>query len=95
MAAALHDMAITTLATEHVANLAEVVVDGFFDRFGGYTPTELLDELDLTRDEVVDSVVRLAPAAVGALHESGELERLLRGQLEPFFTSDEVGVLLG
>lgn len=95
LADALHDMAITTLATEHAANLAEVVVDGFFDRFGGYTPTELLDELDLTREDVVDGVVRLAPAAVGALHESGDLERLLRGELEPFFTSDEVGVLLG
>jgi len=72
-----------------------VVVDGFFDRFGGYTPTELLAELDLDREELVADVVRLAPPVMEALHESGDLERLLRGQLEPFFTSAEVTRLLG
>ena len=91
---ALHDVAITGLATEHAANLAEALVDGFFDRFGGYTPTELLDELDLTREDVVADVVRLAPLLVGTLRESGDLERLLRARLEPFYASVEVRRLL-
>jgi len=95
LADAVHELAITALATEHVADLVEVVVDGFFDRFGGYTPTELLAELDLDREELVADVVRLAPPVMEALHESGDLERLLRGQLEPFFTSAEVTRLLG
>lgn len=92
---AVHEVAITGLATEHAADLVEVVVDGFFDRFGGYTPTELLEQLDLDREELVAHLVRLAPSVVGALHESGDLERLVRAQLEPFYSSAEVVRLLG
>jgi hypothetical protein len=50
---AVHELAAATVANEHVAHLAEVVVDAFFDRFGGSTPTALLDELGLSRDDVV------------------------------------------
>jgi hypothetical protein len=91
---AVHELAIATLASEHVARLAEVVVDAFFDRFGGYSPTELLDELDLSREELVDDLVRMAPLALGALRETGDLERILRAQLEPFYASPEVSALL-
>ncbi len=94
VADALHDLAIASLATEHVARLAEVVVDGFFDRFGGFTPSELLDELDLSREDLIGDLVLVAPPVVAALRESGDLERLVRAQLEPFFTSAEVGALL-
>jgi hypothetical protein len=72
-----------------------VIVDAFFDRFGGYTPTELLGELDLDREDLVDDLVRLAPGVVDALRESGELERMLRAELEPFYSSAEVVALLG
>ncbi|QIX27099.1 hypothetical protein ncot_11210 [Nocardioides sp. JQ2195] len=91
---ALHEMAITTLADEHVAALATVVVKGFFERFGGYTPTELLGELDLDREDVVDDLVRIAPGVIDALRESGDLERIIRAQLEPFYSSVEVTRLL-
>lgn len=74
---------------------ADVLVDGFFDGFGGYTPTELLDQLDLTKEDLVADLVRLAAPVVGALRESGDLDRLLRAHLEPFFTSAEVTRLLG
>jgi hypothetical protein len=92
---AVHDLAVITVANEHVAHLGEVIVDAFFERFGGYTPTELLDELDLSREDLVADLVRMAPGAVDALRESGELERMLRAQLEPFYTSTEVTDLLG
>ena len=39
--------------------------------------------------------MRIAPGAVGALRETGDLERILRAQLEPFYASDEVTALLG
>ena len=91
---AAHDLAVTAVADEHVAQLAEVVIDAFFDRFGGYTPTELLDELDLSRADVVADLVELAPGVVDALRESGDLERILRAHLEPFFASSEVAALL-
>lgn len=91
---AVHDLAITTLAGEHVARLAEAVVAGFFDRFGGYTPTELLAELDLDRADLVADLVTIAPGVVEGLRASGDLERLLRAQLEPFYSSPEVAELL-
>ena len=72
-----------------------MIVDGFFDRFGGYTPTELLDQLDLDREDLIADLVQAAPPVVGALRESGDLERLLRAHLEPFFPSAEVARLLG
>jgi hypothetical protein len=92
---AVHELVVTTVASEPVAHLGEVIVDAFFDRFGGYTPTELLDELDLDREELVDDLVRLAPGIVDALRESGDLERILRAELEPFYSSAEVIALLG
>lgn len=91
---AVHDLAVTTVANEHIADLGGVLVDGFFERFGGYTPTEMLDELDLSRDDLVADLVGIAPRVVEALRETGDLERMLRAQLEPFYTSSEVRVLL-
>lgn len=92
---AAHDLVITTAASEPVAHLGEVLVEAFFDRFGGYTPTELLVELELDREDLVADLVRIAPDVVEALRESGDLERILRAQLEPFYGSDEVRELLG
>jgi hypothetical protein len=91
---AAHDLTVATLANEHVADLGAAIVDGFFERFGGYTVTELLDELDLSREDVVADLVRIAPGVVGALRESGDLERMLRAQLEPFYASAEVRAVL-
>ncbi len=92
---AVHEVVVSTMASDQVARLAEVVVDSFFDRFGGYTPPELLDELDLDREELVADLVRVAPGVVEALRETGDLERMLRVELEPFYTSAEVSALLG
>lgn len=92
---AAHDLVVTTLAGEQVARLAEVVVAGFYERFGGYTPTELLNELDLDRADLVADLVRIAPDVVAALRASGDLEPLLRAQLEPFYSSAAVRDLLG
>ena len=91
---AVHDLAVTTIADEHVAHLGDVVVEAFFERFGGYTPTELLDELDLSRDDLVADLVRIAPGVVDLLRETGDLERIVRAQLEPFYASAEVAALL-
>jgi hypothetical protein len=91
---AVHELTVATVANEHVAHLGEVVVDAFFDRFGAHTPTALLDELGLSRDDLVADLVRIAPRVLDAVQESGDLERMLRAQLEPFYSSDEVSALL-
>ncbi|MGY2875819.1 hypothetical protein ACVW00_003009 [Marmoricola sp. URHA0025 HA25] len=91
---AIHELAVGALSTEQVARLGKAVVDAFFDRFGGYTPTELVDALELGRDELVADLVRMAPPLVDALRESGDLERVVRARLEPFYVSPEVSALL-
>lgn len=91
---AVHDLAVTTVASEHVARLGDAIVEAFFERFGGHTPAELLDELDLSREELVADLVRIAPRVVDALQETGDLERMLRARLEPFYASPEVRALL-
>lgn len=92
---AAHALVVATAATEQAAQLADALVDAFFDHFGGYTPTELLAELEIDRDQVVTDLVRIAPGVVGAVRESGDLERIIRAQLEPFYDSVEVRTLLG
>lgn len=89
-----HELAIGLLASPPVEQLVEVVVTAFFDRFGGYTPTELLVELDLDRRELVDDLTRLAPGIVDAVRDSGALEALVRRRLEPFYRSPEVRAIL-
>ncbi|MFC5678203.1 hypothetical protein [Aeromicrobium endophyticum] len=91
---AAHDLVASVLRAPQVVALGHAVVDGFFEAFGGYTPLELLHELGLDRDDLVADAVRFAPGAVGALLESGELERLLRAELAPFYESDEVSRIL-
>jgi hypothetical protein len=92
---AAHELVVTTAASEHIAALGQVLVDAFFDRFGGHTPAELLEELGLGRDALVADLVAITPSVVDALRKSGDLERLLRAQLEPFYRSPEVHALLG
>lgn len=92
---AVHGLGITTLATEHVDHLVGVLVDGFFDRFGGYTSTELLEQLDLDRADVRDDVARIAPRLFDLLDATGDLERMVRARLEPFYSSPEVAAILG
>ncbi len=91
---AVHDLTVSTLANVHIAELGAAIVDGFFERFGGYTPTELLDELDIDRADVVADLVRIAPTVVAALRESGDLERIVRDRLEPFYASPQVAAIL-
>jgi hypothetical protein len=96
VATAGHDLVTSTAASPRAAEAAEVVVAAFLARFGDRTPAELLAELELDREQLVDDLVRLAPSVVGVLRESGDLERLLRSRLEPFWASDRVaGILAG
>lgn len=91
---AVHDLTVSTLANEHIADLGAAIIDAFFERFGGHTPTELLDEMGLSRADLVADLVRIAPGVVAALRSTGELERIVRTQLEPFYASPEVAALL-
>ena len=91
---ATHDLVVSVLAHPHVVAFGHAAVDGFFEAFGGYTPLELLEQLELEPADIVADAVRLAPPVVETLVESGELEQLLRAELAPFYASDAVARLL-
>ncbi|KAA1420947.1 hypothetical protein F0U44_00975 [Nocardioides humilatus] len=92
---AVHELAAAALESEHARVLAGVLVDAFFDHFGGYTGAELLEQLEIDKADLRDDVVKAAPGIIGLLDESGDLERILRARLEPFYSSAEVAALLG
>ena len=89
-----YDLAVTALKHNAVAGLASALVDGFMEWFGGYTPVELLEHLNLDRDDLVADLRRLAPQILGAARESGHLERIVRARLEPFYASPAVADIL-
>ena len=90
-----HELVASAAAREQVGHLADSIVDAFFEWFGGYSPIELLDTLQIGWTDVVDDLVDLAPTVAEALKESGELESIVRAQLEPFYDSAEVAAILG
>jgi hypothetical protein len=92
---AVHELVAAALEGEHARQLSDVLVDAFLGHFGGYTATELLEQLDLDRAQVRDDIVAAAPGVVGLLDSEGILERVIRARLEPFYSSPEVAALLG
>jgi hypothetical protein len=91
----VQSMVATGAATVHAEALVDALVDAFFERYGEHPVTTLLEELEISRDDLVTDVGALAPKIIGAAAEKGELEKLVRARLEPFFQSAEVTELLG
>ncbi|WP_183407799.1 hypothetical protein [Nocardioides marmoriginsengisoli] len=94
VAGLLQDIVIAGAPTEPVLALVDALIDGFFSVYGDSTATTLVEELGLTRDDLVGHAQVLVPRIIGAAHEAGELEPLLRARLEPFFSSPEVAAIL-
>lgn len=72
----------------------DAFVDVFFEQYGGHDVATFLDEVGVTRDDLVIAVERHARPVVDELRESGELDSLVRSWLEPFYSSKSVKALL-
>jgi hypothetical protein len=94
VAGLLQDIVIAGAPTDAVLALVDALVDGFFATYGEEPVTRLIQELDLTRDDLVAHATAIVPGLLAAAHESGEMERLVRARLEPFFSSPEVAAIL-
>lgn len=94
LAGLLQDIVIAGATTEPVLALLDALVDAFFDAYGDEPATALVDELGITRDDLVEHAIAIVPGILAAAHASGDLERLIRARLEPFFASDEVAAIL-
>ncbi len=67
----------------------------FFDEYGAVPLRDLLEEIGLTREDLLEEAQRFGPRALTVLQEAGLLEAFLRRRLAPFFASDEARALLG
>lgn len=94
VAGLLQDIVIAGAPTDPVIALMDALIDGFFTVYGEHPVTVLIEDLGLTRDDLVTHAMAIVPRVVEAAHRTGELEALLRTRLEPFFTSAEVVAIL-
>ena len=94
VAALLQEVVIAGAATEPVGGLVDALIDSFFNAYGEYPVTTLLEELDITRDDLVTDLRSFVPPIVEATRADGRLEKLVRDRLEPFFRSPAVAAIL-
>jgi hypothetical protein len=94
IAGLLQDVVIAGAPTPPVLALIDALVDGFFGVYGDEPVSVLIEDLDLTRDHLVDQATAVVPGLLEAARESGDLEPLLRARLQPFFDSPEVAAIL-
>lgn len=69
-------------------------IDCFFEKYGETSLRELVDEMGITHEIMVGEAMRYAPHVVKVLKHKKMLEPLLRRNLEGFYTSKTVAVIL-
>ncbi|MFT3663021.1 MAG: hypothetical protein QM809_17130 [Gordonia sp. (in: high G+C Gram-positive bacteria)] len=89
------DIVIAAAVSDPVLSLIDAFVDGFFDTYSGHPAAVVLEDVELHRDDLLEHANALAPRVLQAAVDSGELERAVRAQLAPFFSSPEVEAILG
>ncbi|MDQ1104591.1 hypothetical protein [Nocardioides zeae] len=95
VAGTVQDLVIGVLASEPARELTDGVVRSLVATYGPHTLAEVLDDLGVGRDEIAAVVTTAGPRLLAVARESGELERIVRARLAPFFASDEVAEILG
>ena len=90
----VHDVVVGARDTEFAGELVDVCIDVFFEQYGSYDVARLLDELGITRDNLVADITRFAGPVIEAVAANGVLEAQIRTRLEPFFRSAAVSAIL-
>lgn len=80
--------------TEHLQRLVYTGIDVFFDTYGDYVVTDLLDEVGVTHEHMLGEIERFAPMVLQALDQSGDLTALIKNQLQPFYQDQTTLALL-
>lgn len=71
--------------TEHLQRWIYTGIDVFFEVYGDYAVTDLLDEVGVTQAHMVGEIERFVPMVLQALDQSGDLTDLIEAQLQPFY----------
>ncbi|WP_203337494.1 hypothetical protein [Nocardioides limicola] len=93
-AGVLHEAVATAAASGPAGDLVEALVAGFFHVYGEHPLATLLEELEVTRDDLIEDLTAVVGTTAAALHRAGVLEDAIRSRLAPFWSSDEVAALL-
>ncbi len=65
----------------------ELIVDYFFEVYGSSPLSVLLDDFEISSDQIMNEVEAFAPKVLNTLKESGQIEGFLRRRLEGFYFS--------
>lgn len=80
--------------TEHLQRWINTGIDVFFEVYGDYAVTELLDEVGVTRMHMIGEIRRFTPMVLHALDQAGDLAVLIKTQLQPFYQDPATLTLL-
>lgn len=94
IAGAVQDVVIAVAPTAPAFALADAWVAAFLEVYGEHPVATLLEELELTRDDLAELARGVVTPVVAAAHEDGRLEALARERLAPFWASPEVTAIL-
>ncbi|MEI2732342.1 MAG: hypothetical protein V9G08_10150 [Dermatophilaceae bacterium] len=95
IAALVHRLSAHAAASPYAAHAVDVCVTAAFDRYADQDLASVLRHLGVTRRDLVTQVRRHLPQAIHTMAASGDLSRLVRARLEPFYRSAEVFTILG
>ena len=75
--------------TNYMQEMILAGVDIFFEIYGQYPVTELLEEIGINQQHLVNDANRFLPQIVAVLNEHELLDQLIRMQIGDFYNSDE------
>ncbi|MCW4355857.1 hypothetical protein ONR57_21365 [Hoyosella sp. YIM 151337] len=65
----------------------------FFEKYSDHTLYEILEEVGVTREDMIEEAMRFAPPILDLVSQNGMLESFVRRQFAPFVDSEEVRAL--
>lgn len=89
------EIVIGGATTEPVRNLVDAIIDMVFEEYGEYPVNTLLEELEVSPDDLVIDLRAILPGVLAPGLADGSIEKLIRERLEPFYASQAVADILG
>ncbi|WP_149361896.1 hypothetical protein [Lolliginicoccus suaedae] len=80
--------------TTHFRSIVSEGVAYFFEKYSAVTLAELLDEVGVSRDDMIEEALRFAPPILELTAANGMLTSIVQRLFGPFAHSDEVQALL-
>lgn len=80
--------------TEHMQRLILTGVEVFFEVYGDYPISELLEEIGISRQHLINDANRFLPQVITTFNQHGVLDHLIRLQLADFYQNKEILTLI-